>query len=86
MRSSGCVSSMVAQDVAWYMRAAASAVPAQAFTHPCRWSFGDGSSAAGISVRHVYHRAREYRVTVTAYYASYGAWYEFDNTLLRVRG
>jgi chitodextrinase len=60
-------------------------LPAQAFVHPWRWTFGDGTTAVGFTARHVYRHAGEYRITITAYYAAYGAWYEFDNALVRVR-
>ena len=57
----------------------------QGFGHPWRWRFGDGTTTTGFSVRHVYRKSGQYKVSVFAYYSSYKAWFEFDDVLLRVR-
>ena len=58
----------------------------QAFGHPWRWNFGDGSSVAnGLVVNHTYNRAGTYKVAVFAYYSSYKSWLEFDDVLVQVR-
>jgi hypothetical protein len=59
-------------------------LPADAFSHPWRWTFGDGTTGTGFTMRHSYRRPGEYRITVTAYYTSYKAWFLFDNALIRI--
>lgn len=57
----------------------------QAFGHPWRWSFGDGSMSMGLTTHHAYRRAGTYKVMAYAYYSSLKAWFEFDAALVRVR-
>ncbi|HWE63986.1 MAG TPA: PKD domain-containing protein [Chloroflexota bacterium] len=59
-------------------------LPAQAFGHPWRWTLGDGTTISSFNVKHSYRRAGEYRITVTAYYSAYKAWFEFDDALIRI--
>jgi hypothetical protein len=61
------------------------ALPAQAFSHPWKWTFGDGASATGFSATHVYRKPGRYRVLVSAYYPDYHAWYGFDGALLTLQ-
>jgi hypothetical protein len=60
-------------------------LPAQAFGHPWRWTMGDGTTVSGTVIRHTYHRAGEYRITVSAYYSTYKSWFQFDDALIVVR-
>ena len=57
----------------------------QAFGHPWRWTFGDGSMAVGLTTHHAYARPGVYKVIVSAYYSGYKAWFEFDAALIHVR-
>lgn len=62
-----------------------SGLPAQAFGHPWRWSFGDGAIGNGYAVTHSYAHTGDYKLVVTAYYATFHTWYQFDDALIRVR-
>jgi hypothetical protein len=56
----------------------------QAFGKPWHWSFGDGASASGFKITHIYKHAGDYKLVVTAYYANYGAWFQFDDAMIHV--
>jgi len=61
-------------------------LPAEAFSHPWRWRFGDGSSAAiGLRVAHHFAHAGHYKVEVDAYIPSLHRWLNFDALLFIVR-
>ena len=62
-----------------------SGLPPQAFGHPWRWSFGDGTTGNGYAVAHRYTHPGDYKLVVTAYYASFHTWYQFDDALIHVR-
>lgn len=65
----------------------AAALPPTAFKVAWRWHFGDGATARGMAVHHLYRRAGNYIVTVEAYLASgkYAQWFAFDKATLHVR-
>lgn len=65
----------------------AAALPPTAFKVAWRWHFGDGTTARGMAVHHLYRRAGTYIVTVEAYLASgkYAQWFTFDKATLHVR-
>jgi len=61
------------------------ALQPEAFKHPWRWNFGDGSpTVRGMSAKHTYSRPGVYKVTVEAYFASNSFWYTFDAVQIRV--
>ncbi len=64
----------------------AQSLPPEAFTHPWKWTFGDGATARGMSARHVYRRRGAYILSVQAYLVA-GAqrqWYSFDKVTIHV--
>jgi hypothetical protein len=65
----------------------AQALPSLAFTFPWRWHFGDGASARGAAVRHVYRRPGTYIITVEAYLVAgtHRLWFTFDKATLHIR-
>jgi hypothetical protein len=56
---------------------AKSLVPA-AMKRPWRWHFGDGKTAFGWTVTHVYTRAAVLNISVDAYDPGTKQWYQFD--------
>jgi hypothetical protein len=63
------------------------ALPPSAFRTPWRWTFGDGTQAQGIRVRHRYRQRGTYVVGVRAYLVNgqASAWYLFDSVVVHVR-
>jgi PKD domain len=62
------------------------ALTEQAFATPFQWSFGDGGSAHGLSVRHQYAQPGWYKVNVSYYYTPQRRWVVFDSAQLRIPG
>jgi hypothetical protein len=62
-------------------------LPPSAFRTPWRWTFGDGTAARGLNVRHAYRRGGTYVVRVRAYLVDGrdSQWYQFDATVIHVR-
>jgi hypothetical protein len=62
-------------------------LPPSALSTPWRWTFGDGTQAQGLSVRHTYRHAGAYVVGVRAYLrdGTNTQWYLFDTAVLHVR-
>jgi hypothetical protein len=64
------------------MREVAKSLGPSALRWRVRWSFGDGTRAAGVNVAHSYRRAGLYKIDVQSYYdgRSRGrlGWYTFD--------
>ncbi len=58
---------------------------ATAMRRPWRWTFGDGHSAYGWTVRHAYTRAGHWRIAVDAYDPGTRQWYNFDQVIITVR-
>lgn len=74
------------QDVRLGEQAAdlARSLPAAWLAAPYRWSFGDGSRAAGRTVAHRYARPGLYVLRVSAFEPRTRRWLVFDAALLRV--
>lgn len=64
----------------------AAALPPVAFKFPWRWHFGDGTTARGTAVRHLYRRPGPYVVSVEAYFVvgTQKQWFTFDKATLRI--
>jgi PKD repeat protein len=61
------------------------ALQPEAFKHPWRWNFGDGTPMVrGMVVQHVFSKPGIYKITVDAYFASHNFWYTFDAAQIRV--
>lgn len=62
-------------------------LPPSAFRTPWRWTFGDGTAARGLRVRHIYRRRGTYVVRVRAYLLDGhdSQWYQFDAAVIQVR-
>jgi len=62
-------------------------LPPSAFRTPWRWTFGDGTEARGLSVRHTYRWRGTYVVHVRAYLVDGhdSQWYPFDAAVIQVR-
>jgi hypothetical protein len=58
---------------------------AAAMRRPWRWSFGDGHTAYGWTVRHTYTRAGHWRIAVDAYDPGTRQWYNFDQIIITIR-
>jgi len=59
-------------------------LPSSALRRPWRWRFGDGDSIVGDRVAHIYRRPGRYKLSVEAYFPSYG-WQAFDTITVTVR-
>jgi hypothetical protein len=66
-------------------RECARSLTRSSMAHAARWRFGDGSTAYGWKVHHVYAHSGTYRATVFAYYAKGKSWYPFDEVDVTVR-
>lgn len=64
----------------------AQSLPPVAMKVPWRWHFGDGATARGTAVRHMYRHGGAYIVSVDAYFGTgkYAQWYTFDKITLHV--
>ena len=60
------------------------ALSPKALKTPFQWTFGDGGSASGFSVRHRYQRPGWYKVNVEYYYTPQRKWVVFDSAQLHV--
>lgn len=62
-------------------------LPPSAFRTPWRWTFGDGTAARGLRVRHIYRQRGTYVVGVRAYLVDGhdSQWYQFDAAVIHVR-
>jgi hypothetical protein len=58
----------------------------QAMSHAALWRFGDGQSALGWRVSHMYRKPATYRITVLAYDRGTRKWYEFDAATVVIAG
>lgn len=56
----------------------------QAFHHPWRWMFGDGTTEVASVASHRYMHPGSYRIVVAAYYPQYHGWMTFDDVLVTV--
>lgn len=65
----------------------AAALPPVAFKFPWRWHFGDGATARGTAVNHVYRHPGAYIVSVEAYFVVgvQKQWFTFDKVTLHIR-
>ncbi len=57
----------------------------QAMLRPWRWTFGDGATAYGWTVRHTYARAGHWRITTYAYDPGSRTWNNFDQAVITVK-
>ena len=55
-----------------------------AMRRPWRWDLGDGRTADGWTVRHVYAQPGPRRITVAAYDPGTRHWYTFDQVVIVV--
>jgi|GEM_PF-1065508 len=61
-------------------------LPPEAFAHPWRWRFGDGTPAAtGERVAHRFSRAGAYRIAVDAWVPTRHEWLTFDTARIEIR-
>jgi len=61
-------------------------LPPEAFVHPWRWRFGDGTAASiGEQVAHRFARAGAYRVAVDAWVPTRHEWLTFDTARIEIR-
>lgn len=58
----------------------------RAFATPFRWSFGDGTTARGLTVDHRYDEAGWYKIDVSYYYTPQRRWVAFDSAQLQIPG
>ncbi len=65
-------------------RAIRTLLPSSALRRPWRWRFGDGNAQIGDRVTHIYRRPGRYKLSVEAYFPSYG-WQAFDTITVTVR-
>ena len=65
----------------------AAALPSNAFVVPWRWRFGDGATARGTTVHHIYKHPGIYVITVQAYFVAGTRqhWITFDKAAIHVR-
>ena len=59
---------------------------ARAFATPFQWTFGDGSTARGLTVAHRYAKPGWYKVNVNYYYTPRKSWIPFDSAQLQIPG
>lgn len=59
---------------------------ARAFATPFQWSFGDGSTARGLTVAHRFAKPGWYKVNVNYYYTPRKSWIPFDSAQLQIPG
>jgi chitodextrinase len=62
-------------------------LPPSAFRTPWRWTFGDGTGAQGLIVRHRYRHRGTYVIGVQTLLVNgqLSAWYLFDSARIQVR-
>jgi hypothetical protein len=62
-------------------------LPPSAFRTPWRWTFGDGTGAQGVPVRHRYRRRGTYVIGIQTLLVNgkLSAWYLFDSAVITVR-
>lgn len=58
-------------------------LPPAARSRPWRWRFADGNTLIGDRVAHVYRRPGRYKLSVEAYFPSYG-WQAFDTITVTI--
>lgn len=61
-------------------------LPPEAFAHPWRWRFGDGTPAStGEQVAHLFAHIGAYRVAVDAWVPTRHEWLTFDTARIEIR-